>query len=540
MAITKDSKDPQGLMRALGPGAIGMGSSEENLIGDESTSNLDSFLKESDKQGEFLQIVKDLAKKRGEDTPISFLNYLFDELGQSLELSIKKEMSAFANVISPQIQNELISITKLFTMGEEKDRDEAYRRLQKFVDKLGLDLSKYSKAIGENFDKLKDFYDKKQLQLEQEQTLKNDRIDLLKKEQVRLKEQGVITKVNEQYQKLEILTKREQKIEEKILREDEKKFIERKEKIIREEKDLLKNKQSLTTDEDKKIRVGRRYIESGESSLTNRAESLGVERKEGTKLGRFARGTGAFIRGETGPSAVRNVMGSMYQSLPTTQLKQSIEIINESLLGIPGKVLGPLNTSVKKVGSFFSDKIRDLFTAGFDPLKNKITKDLIPALSKMSSGLVRIITGLLSNPAVLAAIGIVAGSYALKKGKEKLKAKRGELIERLNEIQEEKKGKAIDTSEELIKKSIGNDSQKIKPMMEKNEFQESLIKNSREGKLPKVSDLSDLNTSIGSDSKKAPFVYTNAPQSIVNQTNQSTTMTIDVNNPDKTFNIINA
>ena len=540
MAITKDSKDPQGLMRALGPGAIGMGSSEENLIGDESTSNLDSFLKKSDQQGEFLQIVKDLAKKRGEDTPISFLNYLFDELGQSLELSIKKEMSAFANVISPQIQNELISITKLFTMGEEKDRDEAYRRLQKFVDKLGLDLSKYSKAIGENFDKLKDFYDKKQLQLEQEQTLKNDRIDLLKKEQVRLKEQGVITKVNEQYQKLEILTKREQKIEEKILREDEKKFIERKEKIIREEKDLLKNKQSLTADEDKKIRVGRRYIESGESSLTNRAESLGVERKEGTKLGRFARGTGAFIRGETGPSAVRNVMGSMYQSLPTTQLKQSIEIINESLLGIPGKVLGPLNTSVKKVGSFFSDKIRDLFTAGFDPLKNKITKDLIPALSKMSSGLIRIITGLLSNPAVLAAIGIVAGSYALKKGKEKLKAKRGELIERLNEIQEEKKGKAIDTSEELIKKSIGNDSQKIKPMMEKNEFQESLIKNSREGKLPKVSDLSDLNTSIGSDSKKAPFVYTNAPQSIVNQTNQSTTMTIDVNNPDKTFNIINA
>ena len=540
MAITKDSKDPQGLMRALGPGAIGMGSSEENLIGDESTSNLDSFLKESDKQGEFLQIVKDLAKKRGEDTPISFLNYLFDELGQSLELSIKKEMSAFANVISPQIQNELISITKLFTMGEEKDRDEAYRRLQKFVDKLGLDLSKYSKAIGENFDKLKDFYDKKQLQLEQEQTLKNDRIDLLKKEQVRLKEQGVITKVNEQYQKLEILTKREQKIEEKILREDEKKFIERKEKIIREEKDLLKNKQSLTTDEDKKIRVGRRYIESGESSLTNRAESLGVERKEGTKLGRFARGTGAFIRGETGPSAVRNVMGSMYQSLPTTQLKQSIEIINESLLGIPGKVLGPLNNSVKKIGSFFSDKIKDLFTAGFDPLKNKITKDLIPALSKMSSGLVRIITGLLSNPAVLAAIGIVAGSYALKKGKEKLKAKRGELIERLNEIQEEKKGKAIDTSEELIKKSIGNDSQKIKPMMEKNEFQESLIKSSREGKLPKVSDLSDLNTSIGSDSKKAPFVYTNAPQSIVNQTNQSTTMTIDVNNPDKTFNIINA
>jgi len=540
MAITKDSKDPQGLMRALGPGAIGMGSSEENLIGDESTSNLDSFLKKSDQQGEFLQIVKDLAKKRGEDTPISFLNYLFDELGQSLELSIKKEMSAFANVISPQIQNELISITKLFTMGEEKDRDEAYRRLQKFVDKLGLDLSKYSKAIGENFDKLKDFYDKKQLQLEQEQTLKNDRIDLLKKEQVRLKEQGVITKVNEQYQKLEILTKREQKIEEKILREDEKKFIERKEKIIREEKDLLKNKQSLTIDEDKKIRVGRRYIESGESSLTNRAESLGVERKEGTKLGRFARGTGAFIRGETGPSAVRNVMGSMYQSLPTTQLKQSIEIINESLLGIPGKVLGPLNTSVKKVGSFFSDKIKDLFTAGFDPLKNKITKDLIPALSKMSSGLVRIITGLLSNPAVLAAIGIVAGSYALKKGKEKLKAKRGELIERLNEIQEEKKGKAIDTSEELIKKSIGNDSQKIKPMMEKNEFQESLIKSSREGKLPKVLDLSDLNTSIGSDSKKAPFVYTNAPQSIVNQTNQSTTMTIDVNNPDKTFNIINA
>jgi len=108
MAIIKDPKDPQGLMRALGPGAMGMGSSEENLIGDEPTSNLDPFLKKSDEEGEFLQIVKDLAKKRGEDVPISFLNHLFDELGQSLELSIKKEMSAFANVISPEIQNELI------------------------------------------------------------------------------------------------------------------------------------------------------------------------------------------------------------------------------------------------------------------------------------------------------------------------------------------------------------------------------------------------------------------------------------------------
>ena len=527
MAITKDPKDPQGLMRALGPGAMGMSSSEENLIGDEPTSNLDPFLKKSDEEGEFLQIVKDLAKKRGEDVPISFLNHLFDELGQSLELSIKKEMSAFANVISPEIQNELISITKLFTMDEEKNRDEAYRRLQKFVDKLGLDLSKYSKAIGENFDKLKDFYDKKQFQLEQEQSLKNDRIDLLKKEQVRLKEQGVITKVNEQYQKLEILTKREQRIEEKVLREDEKKFIERKERIIREEKDLLKKQSSLTADEDKKIRVGRRYIQSGESSLTNRAESLGVERKEGTKLGRFARGTGAFIRGETGPSAVRNVMGGIYQGLPTTQLKQSIEMINESLLGIPGKVLGPLNTSVKKVGGLFSDKMKDLFTTGFDPLKTKITKELIPALGRMSGGLLRGAAGLLANPAVLAGGALIAGSYALNVGKKKLKTKKGELVERLNEINEEKKEKAIIESE------------KITPIMEKNQFQESLIKSSREGTLPKVSDLSNLNTSIGSDSKKAPFVYTNAPQNIVNQTNQSTTVTIDVNNPDKTFNIIN-
>ena len=527
MAITKDSKDPQGLMRALGPGAMGMGSSEENLIGDEPTSNLDPFLKKSDEEGEFLQIVKDLAKKRGEDVPISFLNHLFDELGQSIELSIKKEMSAFANVISPQIQNELISITKLFTMGEEKDRDEAYRRLQKFVDKLGLDLSKYSKAIGENFDKLKDFYDKKQLQLEQEQTLKNDRIDLLKKEQVRLKEQGVITKVNEQYQKLEILTKKEQRIEEKILREDEKKFIERKEKIIREEKDLLKKQNSLTLEEKDKIRVGRRYIQSGESSLTNRAESLGVERKEGTKLGRFARGTGAFIRGETGPSAVRNVMGSMYQSLPTTQLKQSIEIINESLLGIPGKVLGPLNNSVKKVGSFFSDKMKDLFTAGFDPLKNKITKDLIPALGRMSGGLLRGAAGLLASPAVLGIGAAAAAGGALAYGRRKLIDKKSELIEKLNVIDEEKKSNLV------------NEDEKIKPMMEKNQFQESLIKSSREGTLPKVSDLSNLNTSIESDSKKAPFIYTNAPQNIVNQTNQSTTLTVDVNNPDKTFNIIN-
>jgi len=283
----------------------------------------------------------------------------------------------------------------------------------------------------------------------------------------------------------------------------------------------------LTTEEKDKIRVGRRYIQSGESSLTNRAESLSVERKEGTKLGRFARGTGAFIRGETGPSAIRNVMGGIYQGLPTTQLKQSIEMINESLLGIPGKVLGPLNTSVKKIGSVVSDKMKDLFTTAFDPLKTKITKELIPALGRMSGGLLRGAAGLLASPAVLGIGAAAAAGGALAYGRRKLIDKRSELIEKLNVIDEEKKSNLV------------NEDEKIKPMMEKNQFQESLIKSSREGTLPKVSDLSNLNTSIGSDSKKAPFVYTNAPQNIVNQTNQSTTVTVDVNNPDKTFNIIN-
>ena len=37
MAILKDPKDPKGLMAALGPSALGMSSSEENLIGDEPT-----------------------------------------------------------------------------------------------------------------------------------------------------------------------------------------------------------------------------------------------------------------------------------------------------------------------------------------------------------------------------------------------------------------------------------------------------------------------------------------------------------------------
>ena len=65
-----------------------------------------------------------------------------------------------------------------FTLGEEKDRDDAYRRLQKFVDKLGIDLSQYSKALGKSFNDLKEFYHKRQMQLQQEQSLKNDRIEL--------------------------------------------------------------------------------------------------------------------------------------------------------------------------------------------------------------------------------------------------------------------------------------------------------------------------------------------------------------------------
>ena len=50
MAILKDPKDPKGLMAALGPSALGMSSSEENLIG--STAYLKQLVKE-DRQSEF-------------------------------------------------------------------------------------------------------------------------------------------------------------------------------------------------------------------------------------------------------------------------------------------------------------------------------------------------------------------------------------------------------------------------------------------------------------------------------------------------------
>ena len=147
MAITRNPNDPQGLMAALGPSAVGMGSSEENLIGD-----FEEGTKKPAKtalQKEFERIVKErqeFVKEFSEKTGLknkeiyNFLNTITKQVSSMKRNLVVKMMQE----ISPVIRKDLLDIIKLSETGKVQDEQKAIQKLDELQKKFNLDLKQFN------------------------------------------------------------------------------------------------------------------------------------------------------------------------------------------------------------------------------------------------------------------------------------------------------------------------------------------------------------------------------------------------------------
>ena len=384
MAILKDPKDPKGLMAALGPSALGMSSSEENLIGDEPTfddfeSDNDTRASKSIKTGvnkrldDVIKLVQEISQKSGLQKEEVYK--VLSEISTSLQNSVQKTITSAMDVINPKIKRDLVEITQLLDTGSQSDQQLALKKLEDLQKRFNIDLRQYNKELGKNLDKLNDAVEKMAKE-------RDEKIEKAKEIQASELSQGRPVRIDEKSpEKLRYLSRDEIRAEEIKARNIEKEIVVQKkefEKLLKQEGAFKDGK--FDNAQQEKLNQQRIKIGELEEKSTKIRNVIG-ERQPG-----FLQKTGEVLKGERGPEIVKQLMGPFYQAFA-----QSAKILDDLSFGAFGK----LGKKIVDVGSsMFTKNFSTLstdFSKGFTKFKentlNKLKEVFGPLLDSMMKGL---------------------------------------------------------------------------------------------------------------------------------------------------------
>ena len=307
--------------------------------------NAENVMDEKQKK-EFFQTFRDALNQKISDLDLG--NY-FDSIGTSITAAADKTVASTMASAIPNITNELQEISETFSKGSNRNYEEALDRLQKIVDKTGINLFQFSQQLGNSFDKLRKAFE-----------ARKENLQAINKEREILREKGIQTKIVENQQKKELEVRvlknrqyreevRKLEREEKLQRDVEKQFTKEREKLLREEK-LTKRQSESIINKQEKITKGRELLEQRREDLTGQKGQVDSPR------GGFLSGAGRFLRGETGPEILRPVISTFGQTLMApmeafNQLKEQTKMLGRSFKGIV-KPLGNVTKIFGLLGKF--------------------------------------------------------------------------------------------------------------------------------------------------------------------------------------------
>lgn len=364
MAIIKDPKDPQGLMRALGPGAMGMKSSEENLIGDEPTNGNFEDEKTSKKLSlrDTINLVKKIQEQSGFSKKDTFK--FLETFTFSLQNSLTKSVGGLTSTIAPKIRNELVQITKLLDTGSLKDQQLAFLKIDELEKKFNVNLKKIVEKFGLSIDDFDDAVEKYSTELQEQN--KN-----IREKQENLKEQGVFTRADKEGNLRIIDTQLEDKI---ILQKQ--KFLDR---LKKENEERLKDFQSGKILQKDKEKVERTIIKQSErisklqEGLESRKQQSGFTQRQENKVGPMGK------------------LGEIYRQFTPTILQEFVDVLGATLGGIGtfvGSFLPPI--AREKLGKVFDKTIKvfnNLFSDLGKGLMDSVKKNILNPLADIGKSM---------------------------------------------------------------------------------------------------------------------------------------------------------
>ena len=153
------------------------------------------------------------------------------------------------------IDSQLKQVNDLLSSNREGDIDKGFEMIDRLQSRLGIDLGKYSKEIGDAVQKLYDMNRQRKEDKAEANRIQKEKTEELTIERDILREQGINTYVNEKTLKLEIRSKKEEKAEMKRLQKEEQRLQDEQKRILGETKELKRLDPNDAKRQDKEMRI---------------------------------------------------------------------------------------------------------------------------------------------------------------------------------------------------------------------------------------------------------------------------------------------
>ena len=177
------------------------------------------------------------------------------------------------------IDSQIKQVNDLLSSNYEGDIDKGFELIDRLQSRLGIDLGKYSKEIGDSVQKLYDMNRQRKEDKAEAERIRVEKTQELTKERDILRERGINTYVNEKTLKLEIKSKKEERIELKRIQEEERK-LKQEEKDLDKELKELKKADTIDKEDQEKILLRQENLSEKNKLLERDKERAGLKPKE--------------------------------------------------------------------------------------------------------------------------------------------------------------------------------------------------------------------------------------------------------------------
>ena len=177
------------------------------------------------------------------------------------------------------IDSQIKQVNDLISSNYEGDIDKGFELIDRLQSRLGVDLGKYSKEIGDSVQKLYDMNRQRKEDKAEAERIRVEKTQELTKERDILRERGINTYVNEKTLKLEIKSKKEERIELKRIQEEERK-LKQEEKDLAKELKQLKKGDTIDQEKQEKILLRQENLSEKNKLLERDKEKAGLKPQE--------------------------------------------------------------------------------------------------------------------------------------------------------------------------------------------------------------------------------------------------------------------
>jgi len=177
------------------------------------------------------------------------------------------------------IDSQIKQVNDLISSNYEGDIDKGFELIDRLQSRLGVDLGKYSKEIGDSVQKLYDMNRQRKEDKAEAERIRVEKTQELTQERDILRERGINTYVNEKTLKLEIKSKKEERIELKRIQEEERKLKQEEKDLAKELKELKKS-DTIDKEDQEKILLRQENLSEKNKLLERDKEKAGLKPKE--------------------------------------------------------------------------------------------------------------------------------------------------------------------------------------------------------------------------------------------------------------------